>query len=44
MLRLLMQDLAIENGSSINGIVKKIVSPAPIKKQPLLMIRKKEDK
>lgn len=36
--------LAIENGSSINGIVKKIVSPAPIKKQPLQNDKKKEDK
>ena len=36
--------LAIENGSSINGIVNKIVSPAPIKKQPLPNDKKKEDK
>ena len=36
--------LAIEDGSSINGIVKKIVSPAPIKKQPLLNDKKKEEK
>ncbi len=36
--------LAIENGSSINGIVKKIVNPAPIKKQPLPNDKKKEDK
>ena len=35
--------LAIENGSSINGIVKKIVIPAPIKKQPLSDDKKKED-
>ena len=34
--------LAIENGSSINGIVKKIVSPAPIKKQPLPNDKKKK--
>ena len=36
--------LAIENGSSVNGIVKKIVSPALIKKQPLPNDKKKEDK
>ena len=36
--------LAIEDGSSINGIVKKIVIPAPIKKQPLLNDKKKEEK
>ena len=35
--------LAIENGSSINGTVKKIVSPAPIKKQPLPNDKKKEE-
>ena len=36
--------LAIENGSSINGIVKKTVIPAPIKKQPLPDDKKKEEK
>ena len=36
--------LAIEDGSSINGIVKKIVSPAPIKKHNLPDDKKKEEK
>ena len=36
--------IAIEDGSSINGIVKKIVSPVAIKKQPLPDDKKKEEK
>ena len=36
--------LAIESGSSINGIVKKIVIPSTIKKQPLPNDQKKEEK
>ena len=36
--------LAIEDGSSINGMIKKIVSPAPIKKQPISNDKKKEEK
>ena len=36
--------LAIEDGSSINGIVKKIVNPTPTKKQILPEDKKKEDK
>ena len=36
--------LAIEDGSSVNGIVKKIESPAPIKNQPLPNDKKKEEK
>ena len=36
--------LAIEDGSSINGIVKKIVNSTPTKKQILPEDKKKEDK
>ena len=36
--------LAIEDGSSINGIVKKIVNSTPTKKQILSEDKKKEDK
>ena len=36
--------LAIEDGSSINGIIKKIVSPVSVKKQPLSDDKKKEEK
>jgi len=36
--------LAIEDGSSINGIVKKALISTPIKKQPLLQDKKKVEK
>lgn len=36
--------LAIEDGSSVNGVVKKMVSSTPIKKQPSSDDKKKEEK
>jgi len=36
--------LAIEDGSSVNGVVKKALIPTPIKKQPLPQDKKKEEK